>query len=58
MRGAFVHHHPPELQEIVRKKEAKVLSYRQQCRELWLLIVARGLEPSTFGDLGPEIEGY
>ena len=25
---------------------------------MWLLIVARGLEPSTYSDLGPEIEGY
>ena len=49
---------PPELQQIMRTKEAKVLSYRQQCREVWLLIVARGFEPSTFGDLGPEVEGY
>ena len=23
-----------------------------------LLIVARGFEPSTFGDLGPEVEGH
>ena len=50
--------HSPELQQIMRTKEAKVPSYRQQCREVWLLIVARGFEPSTFGDLGPEVEGY
>ena len=49
---------PPDLQEILWNKEAKVSSYRRHCREVWLLIVARGLEPSTFGDLGPEIEGH
>jgi hypothetical protein len=49
---------PPELQQIMRNKEAKVPSYRHQCREVWLLIVARGLEPSAFGDLGSEVEGY
>src|ERR687897_1176643 len=49
---------PPELQKKIRNKEAKVPSYRRQCREVWLLIVARGFEPSTFGDLGPEVEGY
>ena len=27
-------------------------SYRQQCREVWLLIVARGFELTTHGDLG------
>jgi hypothetical protein len=59
VRGAFVPTlTPPELQQIVRTKETKVPSYRQQCREVWLLIVARGFEPSTFGDLGLEIEGY
>jgi hypothetical protein len=25
---------------------------------VWLLIVARGFEPSTFGDLGSEIEAH
>jgi hypothetical protein len=49
---------PPQLQKLVRNKEAKVPSYRQQCREVWLLIVARGLEPSTHVDLKPEVEGY
>ena len=59
VRGSFVPTlTPPELQKIMRTKEAKVPSNRQQCREVWLLIVARGFEPSTFGDLGPEIEGY
>jgi hypothetical protein len=59
VRGAFVPNlTPPELQQIMRTKESKVPSYRQQCREVWLLIVARGFEPSTFDDLGPEVEGY
>jgi hypothetical protein len=57
-RGVRAYSHSPELQKLMRTKEAKVLSYRQQCREVWLLIVARGFEPSTFGDLGPEVEGY
>jgi hypothetical protein len=47
---------PPELQQIMWNKEAKMLSYRQQCREVWLLIVARGFEPSTHVDLGSEVE--
>ena len=59
VRAAFVPTiAPPDLQEILRDKEAKVSSYRRHCREVWLLIVARGLEPSTFGDPGPEIEGH
>ena len=49
---------PSELQRTMRSKEAKVLSYRQHCCEVWLLIVARGFEPSTYGDLGPEVEGH
>jgi hypothetical protein len=49
---------PPELQQIMRTKEAKVLSYRQQCREVWLLIVARGFEPSTHVDLESELESH
>lgn len=59
VRGAFVPTLTPlELQQLIRKKEAKVPSYRQQCREVWLLIVARGFEPSTHVDLGPEVEAY
>jgi hypothetical protein len=48
---------PSEFQKILRDKEAKVPTYRRQCREVWLLIVARGFEPSTFGDPGSEVEG-
>ena len=59
VRAAFVPTiAPSDLQEILRNKEAKASSYRRHCREVWLLIVARGLEPSTFGDLGPEIKGH
>jgi hypothetical protein len=47
---------PPQLQKKMRNKEAKVPIYRRQCREVWLLIVARGFEPSTHVDLGPEVE--
>ncbi len=25
---------------------------------MWLLVIASGLEPSTFGDVGPEVEGH
>jgi hypothetical protein len=49
---------PPELQQIMRGKEAKVPRYRRQCREVWLLIVARGFEPSTHVDIGSEVESY
>ena len=59
VRGGFV---PTltssELQKIMRDKEAKVPSYRQECQEVWLLIVAHGFEPSTFGELGPQQEDY
>jgi hypothetical protein len=53
VRGAFVPTlTPPVLQQVMRSKEDKVSSYRQKGQEVWLLIVARGFEPSTFGDLG------
>ena len=42
----------------MRNKEAKVPTYRWQCREVWLLIVARGFEPSTPVDLGSEVEAH
>ena len=59
VRAAFVPTlTPSELQQIMRSKEANVPSYRQKCREVWLLIVARGFEPSTFGDLGSEVEAH
>ena len=59
VRGAFVPTlTPPELQQIMWNKEAKVLTYRQQCREVWLLIVARGFEPSTHVDLESELESH
>jgi hypothetical protein len=59
VRAAFVPTiTPSDLRRTVRSKEAKVLSYRQHCREVWLLIVARGFEPSTYGDLGPEVENH
>jgi hypothetical protein len=57
-RGVRADAHSPELQKIMRDKEAKVPSYRQECQEVWLLIVARGFEPFTFGDLGSEVAGY
>jgi hypothetical protein len=59
VRAAFVPTvTPPDLQKLLRYKEAKVPSYRRQCGEVWLLIVARGFEPSTFGDLVSEVESY
>jgi hypothetical protein len=59
VRAAFVPTiTPPDLQRIMLSKEAKAPSYLQHCREVWLLIVARGSEPSTFGEIGPEVEGY
>ena len=59
VRGAFVPTlTPPRLQKKMQNKEAKVSSYRQQCREVWLLIVARGFEPSTNVDLGSEVEAH
>jgi hypothetical protein len=59
VRAAFVPTlTPSELQKIMRDKEAKMPSYRQECRKVWLLIVARGFEPSTHVDLGPEVEAH
>ena len=59
VRGAFVPTlTPPELQKIMRDKVAKVPADRRQCREVWLLIVARGFEPSTHVDIGSEVESY
>ena len=49
---------PPQLQKKIRNKEAKVSTYRRKCREVWLLIVARGFEPSTHVDIGSEVESY
>jgi hypothetical protein len=49
---------PLDLQKRIREKEDKVFSYREKCSQVWLLIVANGLEPSTFGELAPEIEGF
>lgn len=47
-----------ELQEIVSSKEAKVSSYREMCSEVWLLVVAEGLQPSTHCRLAPEAGEY
>lgn len=59
VRAAFVLTlNPPELEKIMRDKEVRVRSYRQERGEVWLLNVARGFEPSTFDELGPEVEGY
>ena len=58
MRAREGNPHSPELQQIMRTKVAKVPSYRQQCREVWLLIVARSFEPSTHVDIGSEVESY
>jgi hypothetical protein len=49
---------PLDLQRRIREKEDKVSSYREQCSQLWLLITANGLEPSTFCELGTEIEDF
>jgi hypothetical protein len=58
-RGAFIPTLAPlDLQKRIRKKEGKVTSYRQKCSQVWLLIVANGFEPSTFGELAPEIEEF
>jgi hypothetical protein len=59
IRAAFVPAiTPPEFQRTLHDEEAKLPSDRQHCREVWLLIVARGFEPSTYGDLGPEVQGH
>jgi hypothetical protein len=58
-RGAFAPTLTPlDLQQRIEEKEDKVNSYRQKCSQVWLLIVASGFEPSTFGELAPEVEGF
>jgi hypothetical protein len=58
-RGAFIPTLTPlDLQNRIEEKEGKLTSYRQKCSQVWLLIVANGLEPSTFGELAPEIEEF
>ncbi len=47
-----------ELQRIMSGKEAKVPSYRRECQEVWLLLVAHGFQPSTHCELGPEVEDH
>lgn len=59
MRGASVPTlRPLDLHKRIEEKEDKVTSYRQKCSQVWLLIVANGFEPSTFGELAPEIEAF
>lgn len=58
-RGAFVPTLTPlDLQNRIEEKEGKLTYYRQKCSQVWLLTVAHGLEPSTFGELAPEIEEF
>jgi hypothetical protein len=40
-----------EIQRLIDKKERRVSEYRKACPVLWLVIVAEGLAPSSFGDL-------
>ncbi len=47
-----------DFQKRIEEKEGKVPSYRQKYSQVWLLIVANGLEPSTFGELAPGIEEF
>ena len=49
---------PLDLQRIISKKEGLIVSYRQKCTQVWLLIVANGFEPSTHCDLSPEITEF
>lgn len=49
---------PADFYEIIGKKESKLSYYRQNCAQVWLLIVANGFEPSTHCDLAPEIESF
>jgi len=49
---------PPDLQKRIHEKEGKITSYRQKCSQVWLLMVANGLEPSTHCELAPEVEGF
>jgi hypothetical protein len=40
---------------VITKKECRLQSYRTQCDEIWLLIVAHGLAPSSFGQLSAAV---
>ena len=57
-RGVRAYSHSLRTPEDNAGQEAKVPTYRRQCREVWLLIVARGFEPSTHVDIGSEVESY
>lgn len=47
-RGTFQHIvKVDELKNIINEKEEKLLLYRDKCNEVWLLIVAEGIAPSS-----------
>lgn len=47
-----------ELKNIIDEKEKKLPLYRDKCDEVWLLIVAEGLAPSSITELESEIYNY
>ncbi len=49
---------PADFYEFIGKKESKLSSYRQNCIQVWLLVVANGFEPSTHCSLAPGIERF
>jgi hypothetical protein len=55
-RGAAVPKlQPQDISEAISAKERKLSSYRQQCSEAWLLIVADGLAPSNHFEWTKEV---
>lgn len=49
---------PDALSAVIAKKEPKIPTYRQSCREVWLLIVAHGFHESSFSELSDETRGH
>jgi hypothetical protein len=41
-----------EVQRILEQKEKNLRAYRKVCSQVWLLIVAEGFAPSSYGDIG------
>lgn len=47
-----------ELKNIITEKEKKLTLYRDKCDEVWLLIVAEGIAPSSIATLDSSVYNY
>ncbi len=46
------------IQSRIRKKEAKLPSYRSQCYEVWLLLVTENCVPSSYFDISEDVANH